>query len=347
MRSSPKDAMALWSVAPQHVDIPETLAILGTQATEEFLYENRSAFTSLALFITSETPSHMPHILPFCVGERLTTLDIRSTGVLDCHPLRFLPNLETLYVNAMHVKRFDTLPPKLRDLRICISSRLHLDVSGAPELETLHVTADRSYIHNLPPTLKTFRVRGNTCDIPHSLPEALEHVEVSGAIMDAFPNLPPGLKTLNISNTHMEPGQLDLRDHALDRLVAYGTCIENEDVLQYRAKTLDIRWTSITPDVRFHRDVETVYMDMVPTKESLSMSRDHILTIHIGKSPEPLSPACTVAVNNRLDHEDRQSPFEHKACYVKRYDTYRVVCKIWTPAMTIHDIDRLIDLASD
>lgn len=346
IRSSPKDAMTLWSLAPQDVDIPDTLAIVATQATEEFLYEKRHVFKHLTMFITSESPSHMPHILPFCTGHHLKFLDIRSTGMLDCHALAYLPNLETLYVNAMHVKRLGRFPSKLRDLRICISSRLPIDVSSAQELETLHITADRAYVHHLPSTLKTFRLRGNTCEIPQSLPESLEHLEISGTILDAFPEIPPGLKTLDISNTHMEPGQLDLRGHTLDYFIAYGTCLENDDVLDCRAKTLDIRWTSVTPDVRFHRSVETVYMDMVPTKQSISGPRDHTLTVHIGKKPDQVSPACTVAMNNRLDHVQEESPFEERSCYIKRYDAYRVVCTIWTRTLSIHDVDRLLEYAS-
>jgi hypothetical protein len=346
-RSSPKDAIALWSIAPQWVDIPDDLSILATEETEEFLHEYRNTFKSLTIFVTSGSPQHIPNILPFCMGDHLTYLDIRSTGLLDCYVLRYLSNLETLYINAMHVKRFGRFPGKIRDLHVCISSRLHIDATHIPCLESLHITADRAYIHKLPEGLKTFRLRGHTCDIPQSLPETLEHLEISGAILDAFPRIPEGVKTLNISNTHMEPGQINFREYAFDSLIAYGTCLENDDIEDCRAKILDIRWTSITPDIRFHKNVNTVYMDMVPTKNSISETRDHILTIHVGKRPEHLSPACTVIENNRLDENGQGSPFENESCYVRRYDRYKVVCKIWTPTLSFHDIDRLLELQTN
>ena len=343
-QSSPMDTMRIWAMAPDSVDVPETLALIGTTETEEFLWKHGSRIKHLTLFLNGESPHHFVHILPYCVGDTLETLDIRHTGFLDCYPLRYLPRLTTLHINAMHTKRCTHIPPLVTDLRLCMSSHIDIDVSMLTSLRTFHVTADKVTVETcLPDGINTFRVRGRSCTIPSSMPDSLEHLEVSGTIIDAFPTLPRGLRTLNVSNTHIEPGQLRLSNLDLDACIAYGTYLEDDDIKECRARLLDIRWTAVTHRARFHPCVQTVYMDMVPSCIKEGDVRESFLNIHIGQDPDHMSAACMVSMNNDFERRDPvPSPFLGQATYTKAFHRQRIACHIWSRTLRTDDVDRLL-----
>jgi len=343
-KSSPMDMMRIWTMAPDSVDVPDTVALLGTTETEEFLWTHGSKIRHLTLILNNESPQHFAHMLPYCVGDTLETLDIRHTGVLDCYPLRYLSNLTTMHINAMHTKRCTKIPPLVTDLRICVSSYIELDVSMLLRLYTFHITADKVTVGTrLPEGIDTFRVRGRSCTIPSTMPESLKHLEVSGTIIDAFPVLPHGLRTLNVSNTHIESGQLRLSSLDLDVFIAYGTYLEDDDIKECRAAMLDIRWTSVTHRVQFHPCVQTVYMDMVPSCIREGEVRDRNLNIHIGRCPNHISAACMVSMNNDYERRDPvSSPFQGKANYTKAFHTQRIVCHLWSRTLDMEDVDRLL-----
>jgi len=343
-KSSPKDKMRLWSMAPDTVDIPDTLAIAGTTETEEFLWNHGHGIKHLTLFLTQSSPTHIVHILPYCVGDTLETLDIRSTGFLDCYPIQFLSRLTTLSVNAMHVKRCTNLPTTLQHVRLCISSYIDIDVTPMTSMHTFSVAADKVTVTGVfSDTVHTVRVRGRSCTVPGTLPDSVRHLEVSGSMIDVFPDIPAGLKTLNIANTHIEPGQLDFSRLDLDECIAYGTYLEDDDIQHCRAKVLDIRWTSATHRVQFHPSVTTVYMDTIPSMVSSSIPRVHHLDIHIGQDPDHMSAACMVSMNNDMDRRDSiESPFKGRAMYTKTCIPQRIACHIWTQTMRVDDVDRLL-----
>jgi len=345
-RATPKVAMTLWNLAPDAVDPPDTLAVVATAAIEEFLMQHGRGIKHLTIFITPDSPQHLPYTIPY-FGASLETLDIRTTGKLDCYFLHFLDNIQTLKINARDVSRLMSLPKNLQELRLTIGSSVEIDVSNLHALHTFHLTAERGHIAGpIPESVVNLCIRGPNSRPPDVFPPNLEHLECSGMIMNHVPTLPSTLKTLNLSNTHLEPGQVDFRYLDLDDCCLRGTYLDDDDIQQCRATILDVRWTQITPHVVFHPRVETVYMDTVPTPTSVSSSRNHILVVHIGKEPVHHFPMAIVRRNNRRDAtDDLESPFLDHASYVKHVEHRKVECHIWTRTLAIDAVDRLFELS--
>ena len=344
-RATPKVAMTLWNIAPNAVDVPETLSVVATTPVEEFLMHHGSRIKHLTIFITPDSPQHIPPILPY-IGKTLETLDIRSTGTLDCYCLQFLSSLTRLWVNAPCVSRFGLLPTTITSLHISIASSIELDVSALSSLETLHLTAERGHlIGTLPVSLTTLRLRGPNCRPPDVFPSTLQHLECSGMIMDRVPSLPETLKTLNLANTHIEPGQVDFSHLVLDDCCLRGTYLDDHDIERCNASILDVRWTQITQHCMFHPRVETVYTDTIPTPSSVASSRSHTLVLHIGKEPVHHFPMTIVRRNNTRDEtNDPESPFVDQPTSVKHITHRAIDCHLWMRTLSIDAVDRLFEL---
>ena len=334
-RSSPRSAMKLFALDPERGIVPRRMIMTATKETDEFLHHHRHIIESLIMCITAESPKQCTAVLPFCLSESLTTLELRSKSRLDCFSLQFLPKLKHVSLSAPSFERLDAtrLIEQCLSCQLTTSSSLDIELPVVSHLETISIRANSIRVRgSFPVGIRSISIHG-TCHSLPELPPGIQHLELCGSHIDTA-MFPDSITHLTLDHTHLESGSIDLTSHQFDTLSVAGTFLDETDLSRVRAKTLDARWTSLSRHFIVPPDTTTAYLDFVP---DITTSRSTSLEIHVGLKPHQISSHD--AVERNADPHYRDLADQEPEIIVKRG---HVSVLVYDAFIHVHDVVQLI-----